>query len=94
MDAFKANAAALKKAAAELAGKLKKGAECRRHQDRQAMSPGLGCSMRGCARHAYTKGLWIPWSRLYNYMNLMEMVGPPGLEPGTKGFSSNHGVCQ
>jgi len=34
----------------------------------------------------HTRGLWIPWSRRYNYKNVMQMVGPPGLEPGTKGL--------
>ena len=28
----------------------------------------------------------IPWSRRYNYKISMKVVGPPGLEPGTKGF--------
>jgi len=34
-----------------------------------------------------TKGLWIPLTRRHNYMNFMQMVGPPGLEPGTKGLT-------
>jgi len=29
----------------------------------------------------------IPWSKRYNYKNFMEMVGPEGLEPSTKGFT-------
>ena len=32
-----------------------------------------------------TEGLWVSWSRRHKSMNFMEMVGPPGLEPGTKG---------
>ena len=33
----------------------------------------------------HTKGLWIPLSGRHNYINIMEMVGPPGLEPGDVG---------
>ena len=29
----------------------------------------------------------IPWSKSYNYKNSMDMVGPEGLEPSTKGFT-------
>ena len=35
-----------------------------------------------------TMGLSIPCSRRHNYKKTMEMVGPPGLEPGTKGLPS------
>jgi len=32
------------------------------------------------------QGTMIPWSKCYNYKISMEVVGPPGLEPGTKGL--------
>ncbi len=28
----------------------------------------------------------IPWSKSYNYRNSMNLVGPEGLEPSTKGL--------
>ena len=40
------------------------------------------------------QGTMIPWSRSYNYMNSMDMVGLEGLEPSTKGFTHPRHFCQ
>ena len=47
-------------------------------------------------RHG-TQGTLIPCSQCHNYKNFMEMVGPEGLEPSTKGgyaiTQSNYNDC-
>jgi hypothetical protein len=37
-------------------------------------------------RHGMHQGISIPWSQCHNKMISMKLVGPPGLEPSTKGL--------
>jgi len=44
-------------------------------------------SIRGsrCPRYGIHQGIPIPWLLCHNAMIIIGMVGPPGLESGTKG---------
>ena len=45
---------------------------------------GTGNSTRGL--RVPTKGLSVPWSQRHKLLKTMEVVGPGGLEPPTKGL--------